>query len=39
VRIQAEKDLVVKDADEPVCERVRRDIRKGVAPPKPKVVE
>jgi polygalacturonase len=39
VRITAEKDLVVKDADEPVCERVVRDVRKGVAPPKPKVVE
>lgn len=39
VKITAEKDLVVKDADEPVCERVVRDIRKGVAPVKPKVVE
>jgi polygalacturonase len=39
VRITAEKDLVVRDADEPACERVVRDIRKGVAPPKPKMVE
>ncbi len=39
VRITAERDLVVRDADEPICERVTRDIRKGVAPPKPKVVE
>jgi polygalacturonase len=39
VRITAEKDLVIRDADEPVSERVTRDIRKGVAPPKPKVVE
>ncbi|HSP17538.1 MAG TPA: glycosyl hydrolase family 28 protein [Thermoanaerobaculia bacterium] len=39
VRITAEKDLVIRDADEPACERVVRDIRKGVAPPKPKVVE
>jgi polygalacturonase len=31
VKISAEKDLVVKDADEPKCERVTRDIRPGVA--------
>ena len=31
VSISAEKDLVVKDADEPRCERVTRDIRPGVA--------
>jgi polygalacturonase len=35
VSITAEKDLVVKDADEPACERVTRDIRKGVAAPRP----
>lgn len=39
VRITAEKDLVVRDADEPVIERVTRTIRKGVAPAKAKVVE
>lgn len=39
VRITAEKDLVIRDADAPVCERVTRDIRKGVAPPKPDIVE
>jgi len=33
VAITAEKDLVIKDADEPVFERVTRDIRAGVAPP------
>jgi polygalacturonase len=33
VSIQAERDLVVKDAEPPVLERVTKDIRKGVAPP------
>ncbi len=39
VRIVAEKDLIIRDADPPAFERVTRDIRKGVAPPRPKVVE
>lgn len=33
VSIQAEKDLVVKDAEPLQLERVTKDIRKGVAPP------
>ncbi|HLP24745.1 MAG TPA: glycoside hydrolase family 28 protein [Acidobacteriota bacterium] len=33
VAVQAESDLIVKDADHPICERVTKDIRKGVAPP------
>jgi polygalacturonase len=33
VRIVAEKDFVIKDADQPVFERVTLDIRAGVAPP------
>jgi polygalacturonase len=39
VRITAEEDLVIKDADPPAYEKVTRDIRKGVAPAKAKVVE
>ncbi len=39
VRITAERDLVIKDADPPTYEKVTRDIRKGVAPAKPTVVE
>ncbi|HVZ64918.1 MAG TPA: pectate lyase [Lacunisphaera sp.] len=33
VRITAEHDLVIKDADEPRYENVTKDIRPGVAPP------
>ena len=39
VTISAEKDLVVKDADEPKCENVTRDIRPGVAPKRTEYVE
>jgi polygalacturonase len=39
VRITAEEDLVVRNADPPACKKVTRDIRKGVAPARPKVVE
>jgi len=39
VKISAEKDLVVRDADEPACENVVRDIRAGVAPPREPYVE
>ncbi|WP_158305461.1 glycoside hydrolase family 28 protein [Opitutus terrae] len=38
VTIQAEKDLVVKDAGAPVFERVTRQIEPGVAPRKPAYV-
>ena len=34
VTITAETDLVIRDADHPVLERVTRDIRPGVAPPR-----
>ncbi|HVT74634.1 MAG TPA: pectate lyase [Lacunisphaera sp.] len=33
VRISAEHDLVIKDADEPRCENVTREIKPGIAPP------
>jgi polygalacturonase len=33
VFLQAEQDLVIKDSETPVFERVTRDIRPGVAPP------
>jgi polygalacturonase len=39
VEIVAEKDLVIKDADQPVLENVTRSIRKGVFPVRPKVME
>jgi polygalacturonase len=39
VTITAEKDLVVKDADEPKCENVTRDIRPGVATKRTEYVE
>ncbi len=39
VKISAEKDLVIRDADEPRCENVVRDIRPGVAPPREPYVE
>ncbi|MFT3830427.1 MAG: glycosyl hydrolase family 28 protein [Opitutaceae bacterium] len=37
--ITAEKDLVVRDADEPVFENVTRNIAKGVAPKRQEYVE
>jgi len=39
VEIVAEKDLVIKDADQPVFENVTRSIRKGVFPVRPPVME
>lgn len=39
VSIEAEKDFVIKDAGEPVFERVSREIRPGVAAKKPAYVE
>jgi len=39
VRITAEKDLIIKDADEPVCIDVQRTIKPGVAKPAPKIIE
>jgi hypothetical protein len=39
MRIQAEKDLVVKDAEPPVFANVTRDIRLGVAPSRARLNE
>ena len=39
VRITAETDLVIKDADEPTFENVTRTITPGVAPARPAIVE
>ena len=39
VRIAAEKDLTIKEADQPVYDNVTRDIRPGVAPPRNEIVE
>ncbi|HLP02638.1 MAG TPA: glycosyl hydrolase family 28 protein [Opitutaceae bacterium] len=39
VTITAEKDLVVRDADEPVFENVTRTIAKGVAPKRQEYIE
>lgn len=39
VTITAERDLVVKDADEPIFERVIRTIKNGVAPERRKYIE
>jgi polygalacturonase len=39
VTITAEKDLVIKDADQPVFERVVRTIKPGVAPAREKYTE
>jgi len=39
VKITAETDLVIKDADHPVFENVTRNIKKGVAPDRPAMRE
>ena len=39
VRITAENDLVIKDADQPIFENVTRTITPGVAPARPAIVE
>jgi polygalacturonase len=39
VRITAENDLVIKDADPPVFDRVTRTIKKGVAPARVRIIE
>jgi polygalacturonase len=39
VKISAEKDFVIKDADTPVFENVTVDIRPGVAPVRPAFIE
>ena len=38
-RITAENDLVIKDADPPVFDRVTRTIKKGVAPARARIIE
>ena len=39
VRITAENDFVIKDADPPVFDRVSRTIKKGVAPARIRIIE
>jgi polygalacturonase len=39
VQITAEKDFVIKDADQPTFDNVTRSIIPGVAPPRPVIVE